>query len=104
VDSVEVTNAEAIEVLSRNPLTRDFQRKTIESLRRVTKIDAEKARELVKELVEKFGLVTISAIQIANILPSTLEELRTILMAGRGREYSDKELQEMLEVVRRYRP
>lgn len=102
-DTVDITNAEALEILNSNPLTRDFQRKTLDALRRVTKIGADRARELVKELVERFGLVTVTAIQIANTLPSTIDELRAILVGGRGREYSDRELQEMLEIIKKYR-
>lgn len=102
-DTIDVTNAEALEILSANSLIRDFQRKTLDVLRRVTRIGADRARELVRELVERFGLVTVTAIQIANTLPGTVDELKAILMGGRGREYSDRELQEMLEVVKRYR-
>jgi len=71
-------------------------------LRRFAKLDADKAKELVNELVAKFGIARITAIQIVNIMPKHVEELKTILGLEK-REFSEKELQEMLELINKYR-
>ncbi len=71
-------------------------------LRRFAKVSPEDAKKLIEELVTKFGIAKITAIQIVNIMPKHVEELRTILGLEK-REFRDEELQEMLSIIDKYR-
>jgi DNA-directed RNA polymerase subunit F len=44
-----------------------------------SKLDAESARKLKQELMERFGLEEVEAVQVVNICPRTVEEVRTVL-------------------------
>jgi DNA-directed RNA polymerase subunit F len=44
-----------------------------------SKLDAESARKLKQELIERFGLEEVEAVQVVNICPKTVEEVRTVL-------------------------
>jgi len=44
-----------------------------------SKLDAESARKLKEELMERFGLEEVEAVQVVNICPRTVEEVRTVL-------------------------
>jgi len=71
-------------------------------LRKFSKVNPEDAKKIVDELVTKFGIARMTAIQIVNIMPRHVEELRTILGLEK-REFSDEELQEMLSIIDKYR-
>jgi DNA-directed RNA polymerase subunit F len=44
-----------------------------------SKLDAESARKLKQELMERFGLEEVEAVQVVNVCPRTVEEVRTVL-------------------------
>lgn len=67
-----------------------------------SKIPPAKAEKLVKELAEKFQLDRKDAIQIANIMPRYIEELRTILTV-KGRIVGVAQLEDILKLVNGYR-
>ncbi len=106
ISSEDITNAEALkfleEALQRFESTSAEVDEALAYLRKFSKIDPERAKSLVSELVSRFGIARITAIQIVNIMPKYVEELKTILGLEK-REFSDKELQEMLELIDKYR-
>ncbi len=101
----DISISEALKILEEKivskGVTGDIVEKTLDYLRKFSKINAEKARELVGELIKRFGLTRITAIQIVNIMPKSIDELRTLLGVER-REFSDKDLEEMLELLKKY--
>jgi len=57
-----------------------IQRRTIDYVSKFAKIDAEIARGIVKRLVEECELTKEEAIELVNVLPSSIEEIRTFTM------------------------
>ncbi len=106
LSSEDVTNAEALrlleEALQKFESSSPEVDEALAYLRKFVKLDADKARELVNELVSRFGIARMTAIQIVNIMPRHVEELKVILGLEK-REFSEKELQEMLELINKYR-
>ncbi|RLG51504.1 MAG: hypothetical protein DRN96_05120 [Thermoproteota archaeon] len=76
---------EAKEILDRVWSTREeedleiTQRSIRDYVRRFSKINADKARKLVKFLVEEVGISEKHAIQLVNIVPLTRDEIRVFL-------------------------
>ncbi|MCS7366813.1 MAG: hypothetical protein NDF52_02925 [archaeon YNP-WB-062] len=78
-----------------------LQNLTLDVSSKIAKIDSQKAEDLIKKLVDEFKLSRFSAVQIANILPKTIEELR-VLTLTEGRVLLTSELQRILEVIRSF--
>jgi DNA-directed RNA polymerase subunit F len=78
-----------------------LQNLTLDVSSKIAKIDSQKAEDLIKKLVDEFKLSRFSAVQIANILPKTIEELR-VLTITEGRVLLTSELQKILEVIRSF--
>lgn len=105
-----VSNPEALEILKkyyeelfkREGSVSPIVSKTLEYLEKFSKIDAEKARELIKSL-EEHGLKEETRVNIANICPDTVDELRSILMIESKEKTFDPEIIEtILEVVKQF--
>jgi DNA-directed RNA polymerase subunit F len=60
-----------------------FQRRTLDYVNKFSKIDAEKAEELLQVLVKEYEIDEAEAIQILNCMPETVDELRVFLAGGR---------------------
>lgn len=80
----------------------EFQRRTLEYAKKSSKVKPEKAGKLIDELGKKFQVERADAIQIANCMPRTIEELRSVL-AVKGRVIVGTQLEEILRVVDEYR-
>ncbi|MEM2901547.1 MAG: RNA polymerase Rpb4 family protein [Candidatus Bathyarchaeia archaeon] len=80
----------------------EFQRRTFDYLTKFAKISSDKAREAVKSLTNKFGLSEREAIQLVNCMPSSIEEVRSIL-AVKGKIILNEELQKILEEIQRFK-
>ncbi len=74
------------------------QRITYEYLTKFSKLKPEVAEELVEKLVSEFLISRATAVQIANIVPKSIEELRTILAPER-RVFTKEDLEKMLSIV-----
>jgi DNA-directed RNA polymerase subunit F len=98
-----VTNAEAKGVLEKvkEEELGEFQRRTLDFTRRFAKLPADKASKLVEELSSKLQLDRNDAIQIANTVPQSVEELRAVLTV-KGRFVSTEQLNGILEIMKRY--
>lgn len=78
-----------------------IEQATLEYVRKFSKLAYEKAVKLMEEL-KKFGISEFGAIQVVNILPTTVEELRTILMKEEI-ELTPEMLKEMVELIKSYK-
>ncbi|RLE82209.1 MAG: hypothetical protein DRJ52_02625 [Thermoprotei archaeon] len=80
-----------------------LQEKVLEYLRKFSKIDGDHASELLNRLVKEFGLSEFSAVQVVNIMPKTVDELRTILAKETTKVFLPEDLEKMLSVINEYR-
>ena len=55
------------------------QRIALEHAQLVSRIDSDKAKELIDDLVEKFRISEKGAITLANFMPDTIDEIRQLL-------------------------
>lgn len=104
IDSRPATTAEAKKTLERAKEEElgEFQRRTLDYAGKFSKIAATKAEKFVRELSEKYQLDRKDAIQIANTMPRSIEELRTILTV-KGRIIGGSQLEDILKLVDGYR-
>ncbi|MEM0080043.1 MAG: RNA polymerase Rpb4 family protein [Nitrososphaerota archaeon] len=83
-----------------------IQLRVLEYTRKFSKVSADKAREMINELMDKFNLTREEAVQIVNICPTTIEELRSVLSGYKRLVsfllFSEEKLNEIVEVVKKY--
>jgi len=79
-----------------------FQRRTLDYASKFSKISAEAAEKLLKELEEKAELDEEEAVQIVNCMPKSIEELRVFLAGGR-RIVETSKLELILSLLDKYR-
>jgi len=79
-----------------------FQRRSLDYTSKFSKVEPEKAEELVKILSEKYSLEVEEAISIVNIMPESIEEIRVFFAGGRKIVETSK-LQEILNLLSTYR-
>ncbi len=60
-----------------------FQRRTLDYVSKFSKVEPEKAEELLQTLVKEYELDEAEAVQIINCMPETVDELRVFLAGGR---------------------
>ncbi len=60
-----------------------FQRRTLDYVNKFSKVEADKAEELLQTLVKDYELDEAEAVQIINCMPETVDELRVFLAGGR---------------------
>ena len=60
-----------------------LQRRTLDYVNKFSKIQPEKAEELLQTLIKEYEIDEAEAIQIINCLPETVDELRVFLAGGR---------------------
>lgn len=78
-----------------------LQNLTLDVSSKLSKIDSQRAEALIEQLVKDFKISRFSAVQIANILPKSIEELRTLLFTE-GRIFMTSELQKMLDIMKSF--
>ncbi len=83
-----------------------LQQRVLNYVRKFSKLPADGAEQLIKELMERFELTREEAAQIADICPTHVEELRAIL-GGYKRLvpfllFSEEKLQAIVELVKSY--
>ena len=79
-----------------------FQRRTLDYASKFSKLSAEAAEKLLKELKEKAELDEEEAVQIVNCMPKSIEELRVFLAGGR-RIVETSKLELILSLLDKYR-
>ncbi len=60
-----------------------FQRRTLDYVKKFSKVEPEKAEELLQVLIKEYEIDEAEAIQILNCMPETVDELRVFLAGGR---------------------
>jgi DNA-directed RNA polymerase subunit F len=60
-----------------------FQRRTLDYVNRFSKVDAKTVEKLLERLRKDFGLEEAEAVQVANCMPETVDDLRVFLASGR---------------------
>ena len=81
------------EVAHRIPL------KTLRYLKKFTKCDFEKVKEL-DEFLKELGVPEEVRVNIENICPKTVEELKVILEVGEGFSMDPEEMKEVVEKIK----
>ncbi|WP_054857744.1 RNA polymerase Rpb4 family protein [Vulcanisaeta sp. JCM 16159] len=105
INSEDISMPEALRILeekliSVNPgITNEVVNNTLDYLRKFSKVGSDKARELISELMKRFGLARLTAIQIVDLMPQTADELR-VLLGAEKREFSDKDVEEILNLLK----
>ena len=104
MDSKPTTTTEAKRTLEKvkEEELGEFQRRTLDYASKFSRIAPAKAEKLVRELTEKHQLDRKESIQIANSMPHTIEELRTVLTV-KGRIISGTQLEDILKLVKTFR-
>ncbi len=100
----ETTIAEAGKMLGRikEDEMGEFQRRVLEYTQKFTRISADKAKKLAKELNSNFEIERKEAVQVVNCMPETIGELRSIL-STKGKILSTEQLEAMLKIIDKYR-
>jgi len=75
-----------------------IQRVTLEHATRFSSFSASEARSMIKKLMKKFEMEEEMAIQLVNIVPTTVEELETFL-AKSPRPYTKEDLKKILDIL-----
>ncbi|MCS7132375.1 MAG: RNA polymerase Rpb4 family protein [Nitrososphaeria archaeon] len=83
-----------------------LQLRVLNYVKKYSKLPVEKAEALVNELMEKFELTREEAVQIVDICPTHVEELRAILSGYKRLVsfllFSEEKLQAIVDIVKRY--
>lgn len=79
-----------------------FQRRSLDYATKMSHLDSESARKLLEELKAEGTLSEEEAVQVVNIMPKSVEELRTFLAGGRKIVETSK-LERILDLLDRYR-
>ena len=83
-----------------------LQQRVLNYVSKYSKLSADRAEKLINELIEKFELTREEAVQIVDICPTHVEELRAILSGYKRLApillFSEEKLQAIVELVKRY--
>jgi len=103
VNKVEITIPEAKALLDKVQNPNQFQIRTTEYVKKFSKLDSEKAKELMDTLTKQFEIERLDAIQVVNCMPHSIEELRVFFSTGRKRLILTEQLERMLQLLDKYR-
>ena len=92
---------EMLEAIGEDQLN-EFQRRSLDYVTKFSKIDATKAEELFKKLIDECGLNEEEAAEITNCMPESVEEIRTFFTGGR-RIVETSKLEGVLTLLNKYR-
>ena len=102
LEKKEITVAEAKKLLEAQAESLDpLQRRVLDYATRFSKLSAEDAARLVEELTDEDLLDKAVAVQIANCIPMSTEEIRMFL--GRQRIISEETINSILRKIEKYR-
>jgi len=93
--------AEVKEILGKIDIesTDQIQKRTIDYLMKFTKTSTEQAQIMIKKLIKNCELTEEEAVEIVNIMPNSLEELR-VFTSGWKKLLPTESLDKMLEILR----
>ena len=99
-----ITNAEALEILEKRSKEGEMtyeQKKALDILRKFSKIDVKKAKELFEELKSIEKLKDRDIVKIINLLPEDKDDLRVVLHKDYS-IFSEEEINKILEIVKKF--
>ena len=98
-----VSISEVKEILEKHDLeTMDqIQRWTYDYVKKFTKLDAKSAKKMKQELVKECGITEEEAVEIVNIRPTTLAELRSFTFGWKKLILAET-LEKMLKIIKEY--
>jgi len=79
-----------------------FQRRSLDYAAKMSHLDSESARKLLEELKAEGTLNEEEAVQVINIMPKSIEELRVFLAGGR-KIVETSRLEKILDILDKYR-
>lgn len=79
------------------------QQRVLDYVSKFSKIDPDNASKLISILISDFGVEHELAVQLVDIMPQSVEEIRSILRTGRWRLVSTDVFLKILEVLDRFR-
>ena len=103
VNKKEISIAEAKKMMENIGELSQFQQRTFSYVSKFSKIDASKAEELVKKLVERFDISQRDAVQVVNCMSVSIEELRVFFSTTKKRVIVTSQIEEMLKLLDEYR-
>ncbi len=76
---------EAAEILQKMDLSKadQLQKRTLDYVSKFSKVSAEKARKIRRELEQECGLTEEESAEVVNVMPKSIEELRTFTSGWR---------------------
>ncbi len=92
---------EILESLGRENLDQ-FQRRSLDYATKMSYLDSESARKLLEELKADGTLEEEEAVQIVNVMPKSIEELR-IFLSGGHKIVETSKLEKILNLLNKYR-
>lgn len=103
IKEVDITVAEVYNILKNSKSVNPLQTRVLEYARKMTKVDPLRASELVDRLINEFEIERDRAVQIVNIMPESVEELRIFFTGSKGKLVTSSQLKKMLELLDEYR-
>jgi DNA-directed RNA polymerase subunit F len=96
-----LTLSEAHQILEKIDVEKadQIQKRTLDYVTKFSKISAESAKKLRKQLESDCGLSTEEAVEVINIMPKSIEELRTFT-AGWRKLLPTETLEKMLKILK----
>ncbi|MEM0054119.1 MAG: RNA polymerase Rpb4 [Nitrososphaeria archaeon] len=96
-----ITMAEAKEILEKVNVEEadQIQKRTIDYLIKFTKVDSKTAKRIKERLIKEADLTEEEAIEVINILPSSIMELNTII-AGWKKIFSTEKKNLILNILK----
>jgi len=96
-----LTIPEANQILSKIDLEKadQIQKRTLDYTTKFSKVQADSAKKLRKELEVECGLSEEEAVELVNIMPKSVEELRTFT-SGWRKLLSTETLEKILKILR----
>ena len=98
-----VSISEVKEILEKQDLEKmdQIQRWTYDYVTKFTKLDAKSAKKMKQELVKDCGITEEEAVEIVNIRPTTLAELRSFTFGWKKLILAET-LEKMLKIIKEY--
>ncbi len=103
ISKKEITIPEVKAILEKIDDPNQFQLRTLDYANKFSKLEPEKAWELVDKIVSVFDIDRVDAVQIVNSMPSSIEELRPFFAASRRKIIMTTRLSELLNLINEYR-
>lgn len=103
IETDPITNAEVKKMLEERSESHELnyeQNLALDHVTKFTKIDSQKASELVKELEEI--IKKTQAVKLADMMPKDLADMRLMFAKERG-SHKKEEMETLLEILNKYR-